>query len=231
MPSATAATAARWTCPRPSALGRWCARAREAGGGQLAQLAQVPKISRDGEWRTIVGVVSNIMQSEPTRQRFAPAVYLPFAQAPERGAWFFARIEAPSDAIGAAVRTAAQSFHPDLGTNYRISRRLGTAFDSFATAWIWSMPSLANTQPWPRRSGYCALARRRRPLRRGRLLCRAAHQGDRRPHGRRCHAERHSASCTAAGTDPRSRRARRRPRRFLRGQSRAQGPVGRHLTV
>ena len=67
-----------------------------------------------GEWRTIVGVVSNIMQSEPTRQRFAPLVYLPFAQAPERGAWFFARVEAPSDAVTAAVRAAAQSFHPDL---------------------------------------------------------------------------------------------------------------------
>ena len=67
-----------------------------------------------GEWRTIVGVVANIMQSEPTRQRFAPLVYLPFAQAPERGAWFFARVEVPSDAIAAAVRTAAQSFHPDL---------------------------------------------------------------------------------------------------------------------
>lgn len=67
-----------------------------------------------GEWRMIVGVVSNIMQSEPTRQRFAPLVYLPFAQVPERGAWFFARVEAPSDAIAAAVRTAVQSFHPDL---------------------------------------------------------------------------------------------------------------------
>ena len=67
-----------------------------------------------GEWRTIVGVVSNIMQSEPTRQRFAPLVYLPFAQAPERGAWFFARVETPSDALTAAVRGAAQTFHPDL---------------------------------------------------------------------------------------------------------------------
>jgi len=67
-----------------------------------------------GEWRTIVGVVANVMQSEPTRQRFAPLVYLPFAQAPETGAWFFARIEAPSDAITAAVRSAAQSLHPDL---------------------------------------------------------------------------------------------------------------------
>ena len=67
-----------------------------------------------GEWRTIVGIVSNIMQSEPTRQRFAPLVYVPFAQAPERGAWFFARVETPSDAVAAAVHDAAQRLHPDL---------------------------------------------------------------------------------------------------------------------
>jgi predicted permease len=67
-----------------------------------------------GEWRTIVGVVSNLMQSEPTRQRFMPLVYLPFDQAPERGAWVFARVEAPLDTVVAAVRDAAQSFHPDL---------------------------------------------------------------------------------------------------------------------
>jgi putative ABC transport system permease protein len=67
-----------------------------------------------GEWRTIVGVVANVMQSEPTRQRFASLVYLPFAQAPERGAWFFARAEAPSAGVAVAVRSAAESFHPDL---------------------------------------------------------------------------------------------------------------------
>jgi putative ABC transport system permease protein len=67
-----------------------------------------------GDWRTIVGVVSNVMQSEPTRQRFAPLVYLPFAQAPERGAWFFARVANPSAGLAAAVRAAAQDFHPEL---------------------------------------------------------------------------------------------------------------------
>jgi predicted permease len=67
-----------------------------------------------GEWRTIVGVVSNVMQSEPTRQRFVPLVYLPFAQAPWRGAWFFARVAAVSDSVTTGVREAVQGFHPDL---------------------------------------------------------------------------------------------------------------------
>jgi putative ABC transport system permease protein len=67
-----------------------------------------------GEWRKVVGVVSNVMQSEPTRQRFVPLVYVPFAQAPERSAWFFARVAAPSAATTAAVGDAVRRFHPDL---------------------------------------------------------------------------------------------------------------------
>jgi putative ABC transport system permease protein len=67
-----------------------------------------------GEWRTIVGVVSNIMQSDPTRQRFLPLVYLPFAQSPWPDAWFFARTRAPTNEVAAAVRAEVQSIDPDV---------------------------------------------------------------------------------------------------------------------
>jgi putative ABC transport system permease protein len=84
------------------------------GDDPLGRQVRLYEGAAPGEWRTIVGVVSNVMQSEPTRQRFAPLVYLPFAQAPERGAWFFARIENPSAGLTAAVRAAAQDFNPEL---------------------------------------------------------------------------------------------------------------------
>jgi hypothetical protein len=67
-----------------------------------------------GEWRTIVGVVSNVMQSDPTRQRFLPLVYLPFAQSPWPDAWFFARTHAPTNEVAAAVRAEVQSIDPDV---------------------------------------------------------------------------------------------------------------------
>jgi predicted permease len=67
-----------------------------------------------GEWRTIVGVVSNIMQSDPTRQRFLPLAYVPFAQAPWPDAWFFARTQAGTNEVGAAVRAEVQRLDPDL---------------------------------------------------------------------------------------------------------------------
>lgn len=67
-----------------------------------------------GEWRTIVGVVSNIMQSEPTRQRYLPLAYLPFRQAPTTFAWFFARTRAPTDEVAATIHGEVQNLDPDL---------------------------------------------------------------------------------------------------------------------
>jgi predicted permease len=67
-----------------------------------------------GEWRTIVGVVANIMQSDPTRQRFQPLVYLPFRQAPPPNAWFFSRARAPAEEVMAGVRAAVLSLDADL---------------------------------------------------------------------------------------------------------------------
>jgi hypothetical protein len=70
--------------------------------------------AKPGEWRTIVGVVSNIMQNDPTRQRFLPLVYLPFRQAPPPSAWFFARTHARSGDVMSAVRAEVLSLDPDL---------------------------------------------------------------------------------------------------------------------
>src|SRR5262249_7396150 len=47
------------------------------------------RISRNGanaEWTTVVGVISNIMQSRPLRDQFVPIVYVPFRQSPSFGA-------------------------------------------------------------------------------------------------------------------------------------------------
>lgn len=66
-----------------------------------------------GPWISVVGVVSNVMQNEPTRQRFLPLVYLPFAQAPTPGAWFFARTTPPADSLANIVRRTVRSADPD----------------------------------------------------------------------------------------------------------------------
>jgi putative ABC transport system permease protein len=66
-----------------------------------------------GEWRTIVGVSSNVMQNDTFRQRFVPVVYVPFAQEPTSSAWFFARAPNVFDGLAATVR--AQAARVDRG--------------------------------------------------------------------------------------------------------------------
>lgn len=69
-----------------------------------------------GQWRTIIGVVSNIMQNEWARQHFVPAAYVPFAQEqePSAQAWFFARTHGVSGGLAAAVRAEARRASPHL---------------------------------------------------------------------------------------------------------------------
>jgi ABC-type antimicrobial peptide transport system permease subunit len=68
-----------------------------------------------GDWRTVVGVVPNIMQGDPLRQRFKPLVYVPFHQepAPSR-AFFLLRTRVPPAQIAAAVRAAVQNVDRDV---------------------------------------------------------------------------------------------------------------------
>ena len=48
-----------------------------------------------GPWRTVVGVVPNIMQGDATRQTFKPIVYIPARQQPGGAAFLFARTSLP----------------------------------------------------------------------------------------------------------------------------------------
>jgi putative ABC transport system permease protein len=71
--------------------------------------------STPGEWRTVVGIVSNVLQNDPLRQQFKPLVYIPFQQeAPPPRAFFLLRTAVPPDQISDAVRTAVQKLDPDV---------------------------------------------------------------------------------------------------------------------
>jgi putative ABC transport system permease protein len=82
--------------------------------------------NKPGEWRTIVGVASNIMQDNPTRQKFLPLVYVPFRQQPSAAAWFLARTRVPPVQVAAAVRAEVQKLDSDLTLE-----RLSTVKQSF----------------------------------------------------------------------------------------------------
>ena len=80
------------------------------------------------EWRTVVGVVRNIMQGDPLRQQFKPLVYLPVAQetAPQ-AAYFMVRTALPTDHIAGAVLDELRRLDSDV-----LVERFGTLAASFA---------------------------------------------------------------------------------------------------
>jgi putative ABC transport system permease protein len=66
------------------------------------------------DWRTVVGVVPNIMQGDPTRQVFKPVVYLPMQQLPLPSAFLFVRTTVPPNQVASAVRAEIQNLDPDV---------------------------------------------------------------------------------------------------------------------
>ncbi|MEO8681885.1 MAG: FtsX-like permease family protein, partial [Vicinamibacterales bacterium] len=82
------------------------------------------------EWRVVVGVVSNIMQSDATRQNFKPLVYVPFRQEPlGRTAFFLLRTHGAAEQMARAVRTRVQEIDPDVSLENYGSLQASFAFD------------------------------------------------------------------------------------------------------
>ena len=67
----------------------------------------------DGEWLTVVGVASNIMQADPTRQSYPPLVYRSQRQVPAPYVWALAKTAVPPSSVVGAVRRELQSLDPD----------------------------------------------------------------------------------------------------------------------
>jgi hypothetical protein len=67
-----------------------------------------------GEWVTVVGVASNIMQADPTRQSYPPLVYLPQRQVPVPYVWVLAKTAQPPSSVVAALRRELQDLDPEL---------------------------------------------------------------------------------------------------------------------
>ena len=83
-------------------------------------------------WRTVVGVASNIIQNDQTRQKFDPVVYLPYRQKPGGGAWILVRTSVPPAGLTTAFRQAAQAVDPGLPLYgpMAISERMERFWDS-----------------------------------------------------------------------------------------------------
>jgi predicted permease len=65
-------------------------------------------------WLTVVGIASNIVQNDRTRQAFEPMVYLPYAQQPQPNMFAFARSHLPPSTLATAVRREVYAMDPVL---------------------------------------------------------------------------------------------------------------------
>ena len=83
-------------------------------------------------WRTVVGVASNIIHNDQTRQTFDPVVYIPYRQRPGGGAWILVRTSVPSAGLITAFRQAVQAMDDGLPLYgpMAISERMERFWDS-----------------------------------------------------------------------------------------------------
>jgi putative ABC transport system permease protein len=84
-----------------------------------------------GEWLTVVGVVSNIVQTDATRQSPDPLVYVPHRQASRAGLWVLARTRVPPMALADDFRAALQALDQDLPVMlgpYPLEQRMAEAY-------------------------------------------------------------------------------------------------------
>ncbi len=84
------------------------------GEQPLGKRIRVQDPNTPGEWRTVVGVVGNILQGDPTRQHFKPLVYVPFRQQPLSRAFFLLRTRVPAEGVAPSVRAAVEKLDRDV---------------------------------------------------------------------------------------------------------------------
>jgi putative ABC transport system permease protein len=73
-----------------------------------------PNGGRKEDWLTVVGVVSNIVQNDITRQEFDPLVYMPYRQKPVASMWIFTRTRVAPGGLANTFRREVQAMDSDL---------------------------------------------------------------------------------------------------------------------
>lgn len=99
------------------------------GEQPLGQRLRLNDRNHPREWRTVIGVVSNIMQGDATRQHFNPVAYVPLGQEPPARAFFLLRTGVPPGQVARAVRGEIQKLDPGLMLENFQTLKASFAFD------------------------------------------------------------------------------------------------------
>ncbi|MEZ5287959.1 MAG: ABC transporter permease, partial [Vicinamibacterales bacterium] len=98
--------------------------------GKRVRLRAALGSAGDAPWLTVVGVVSDIVQDDRTRQAFEPIVYVPYAQHPQPNMFLFVRSRTAGAGVPDALRAAVYEADPVLPVPaiWTLDERLGRAY-------------------------------------------------------------------------------------------------------
>lgn len=84
------------------------------------------ELIRDGKprsWLTVAGIVSDIVQNDPTRQNFGPVIYVPYSQSPSAGFSILARTRVPPASLEPAFQRRLHAIDPALPFQHLVPLR------------------------------------------------------------------------------------------------------------
>jgi putative ABC transport system permease protein len=84
-----------------------------AGANPLGRRLRLFDGAAAPEWRTVIGVASNIIQEDQTRQKFGPLVYLASRQEQPENIWVLARTSVPPGNFASTFRHEIQAMDAD----------------------------------------------------------------------------------------------------------------------
>ena len=82
--------------------------------GRRVRFAPTVPGGAPGEWLTVVGVTSNIVQDDATRQQFEPVVYIPYSSRPQSNMFAFVRSRDDMSLSATALRESVFALDPSL---------------------------------------------------------------------------------------------------------------------
>jgi predicted permease len=98
--------------------------------GKRLRLFPAPPGAPPTAWHTVVGIASNIVQNDRTRQAFEPIVYVPYDQQPQSNMFAFVRSHVPPATVATAVRREVYGMDPQLAVAalWPLETRLARAY-------------------------------------------------------------------------------------------------------
>ena len=118
------------------------------GGDAVGRRLRTESPQGETEWRTVVGIVRNVLQGDPLRQQFKPLIYVPFAQEPVTAPAHYFLVRATLPLITWPPSSRPSCSASTVTSAWSASGRSMRASPSTGISWTPSTASWASTPKW-----------------------------------------------------------------------------------